>query len=64
MAMNELQHFIESGEVGMETDTSSDTLQRAAEKMFTSKGLLCPVTIMKRSGKTYVIRRDAISRRS
>lgn len=64
MAMDELSRFIQSGEVGMETDISSDTLQRAAEKMFTSKGLACPVTIMKRSGKTYVIRRDAISRRN
>lgn len=62
MAMSELERFIESGEVGMETDLSSDTLQRAAEKMFTAKGLPCPVTIMKRSGKTYVIRRDAISK--
>lgn len=62
MATNELQHFIDSGEIGMETDTSSDTLQRAAEKLYTSKGLPCPVTIMRRSGRTYVIRRDAITK--
>jgi hypothetical protein len=62
MGMDELQAFLSSGELGVETKTSSDTLQRAAEKMFTAKGLSCPVVITRRQGRTYIIRRDAVAR--
>lgn len=60
MAADELQKFIESGHPGMVTDLSSNSLQRAAEKMFTAQGKPCPVQILNRSGQTYIIRRDAI----
>lgn len=60
MAAEEIDEFLRSGELGKEASHNSDTLTRAAEKMFTAKGLVCPVAIVKRNRKTYIIRREAL----
>jgi hypothetical protein len=64
MAVDEIQQFLDSGELGIQTESSSDSLQRAAEKMFTAKGLDCPVQIIRNHGHTFIIRRDAVAKPS
>jgi hypothetical protein len=57
-AQAEITQFLNSGEAGMVTDYSKPQLWRAAESLFTSRGLACPVRIETINGTTVLINRD------
>lgn len=57
-AQTEITQFLNSGEAGMVTEYSKPQLWRAAESLFTARGLACPVRIETINGTTVLINRD------
>lgn len=53
--------FLESHQAGIEVNLKRNTLNKAAEDMFTAKGVRCPVLAIERNGSTYLINRDLVS---
>lgn len=56
-AQAEIAEFLNSGQPGMITTFSKDQVWRAAESLFTAKGLDCPVEIKSTSQGTLLINR-------
>jgi hypothetical protein len=50
--------FLESKEAGTTSSFTANTLNRAAESMFTAKGDYCPVQVLERNGAVVIINRD------
>lgn len=63
-AQAEITQFLNSGEAGMTTEYSKPQLWRAAESLFTAKGLDCPVRIETINGTTVIINRDIYDNRT
>ena len=57
----EITAFLDSKEAGMSTTFNKNALVRAAESMFTSHGLDCPVQFLERDGQTYLLNRTIIN---
>lgn len=56
-----ITNFLESHQPGIEVNLKRNTLNKAAEDMFTAKGVRCPVLAIERNGSTYLINRDLVS---
>jgi hypothetical protein len=50
--------FLATKEAGTTTSFSATTMTKAAEDMFTAKGLYCPVQVLERNGAVVLINRD------
>lgn len=60
MAKDEIANFLESNAQGVLSELSKSSLDNAATEMFTAKGLDCPVSIIVRERKTYIINREVL----
>lgn len=61
-AQTEITQFLNSGEAGTITELSKTALWRAAEFLFTARGLDCPVRIETINGVTVLINREIYDR--
>ena len=59
-ARSEIMSFVESDAPGIESNLKADALKRAAETIYTANGLNCPISIVSKNGKVFIIKRDAI----
>lgn len=57
-AKEEIVEFLRSGEAGVVTELTEPALKRAAQSLFTEKGLDCPVQIVSNMNGTFLINRN------
>lgn len=55
-----ITEFLASKEAGLVVTQKKAALERAAQNMFTAKGLDCPVRVLESNGTTYLINRNII----